>query len=387
MTRSIVFMIFLIGLLSCNSDTSNITFDGKERLEHAKTVADFKAPTYKWGYLNKNGELAITDAFDDLREFNEGKAAYNIGGLWGYLNKDGSIFLEARYKTVEEYSEERAVVQDLNNKNHIIDENKKSIVDSLDYEKVNKYKFGRALVKDAQRYGYIDKNGSLTIDMDYEYATDFDDGLAIVTKNRKQGIIDTKGREVIPILYDKIWLPSSNMVRFKDKNRYGFIDFTSKEKVYSQFHSATNFQDNHAVVNNGNTYQLLQKSGTTKTLPYTLVDHGGEGKWMYALNASYGFLSNDGSVLCPANYDLVMRFREDRAGFAINDVWGYLDEKGEIIIPPKYPLVWDFVDGYARMIGRTGFGYIDKDGIDILPSRYMEVRDFSEGLARIQVYR
>ncbi len=380
-------MIFLISLFSCNNDKSEVLFNGNELVEYRKITDDFEAPKYKWGYLNKNGELAISDRFDDLREFNEGKAAYNIGGLWGYLNKDGSVFLKARYRTVVEYSEGKAIVQDLNNRYHIIDENKEIVSDSLNYEKVNKLKSGRALVKDAQRYGYLDETGNVTIEMDYEYATDFFGGMAIVTKNRKQGIIDVNGQEIIPIQYDKIWLPKSNIIRYKDDNKYGFIDYDTKESVYSQYHSATDFQSDHAIVNNGDKYLVLSKSGKTKSLPYSLVDNGGEGKWMYALNASYGFLSNDGTVLCPANYDLVMRYKEDRAGFAINDIWGYLDEKGEIVIAPKYPLVWDFVDGYARMIGRTGFGYINKDGEDILPAQYMEIRDFSEGLARIQVYR
>ena len=387
MTRDTLFMIFLIVLLGCNSDVNEVQFSGNELIEFEKITADFKAPEFKWGYLNKEGSLAIADKYDDLREFNEGKAAFNMNGLWGYLNKDGSIFLPARYKTVEEYSEERAVVQDLNNKYHLIDNNGVIISDSIPYEKINKYLNGRALIKDSQRYGYIDRQGELAIAMDYEYATDFIDGLAIVTKNRKQGMIDINGSFMIPIKYDKLWPVKSGMIRYRNNNKFGYIDFKSKNEVFSTFSSATDFQDAHAVVNNGNNYLLIDKTGRTIHLPYTLVDTGGEGKWIYALNASYGFLDNDGVVLCPPNFDLVMRYREERAGFALNDVWGYLDEDGKIVIPPKYPLVWDFIDGYARMIGGTGFGFINKNGDDILPSAYMEVRDFSEGLARIQVYR
>ena len=177
------------------------------------------------------------------------------------------------------------------------------------------------------------------------------------------------------------------MIRFKNDNKYGFIDYQTKKEVLKNYNSATDFQKNHAVVNDGDKYLIIDKSGISKSLPYPLVDNGGEGKWMYAVDAGFGFLNNDGSVLCPPSYDLLMRYREDRAGFAINEVWGYLDETGQIVIQPSYPLVWDFKGGYARMIGKTGFGFINKKGEDILPAAYMEVRDFSEGLARIQVYR
>jgi hypothetical protein len=380
-------MIFLIVMSGCHSDVEEKQFYGTELIEFEKITADFNAPNYKWGYLNKNGELSIEDKYDDLREFNEGKAAFNQNGLWGYLNKDGSIFLQARFKTVEEFSEDIAVVKDLNNKFHLIDHKGSVIADSIQYEKINKFLEGKALIRDAQRYGYINKLGELVIEMDYEYATDYNEGFAIVSKNRKQGIIDTDGTIVIPLKYDKIWPVKSGMIRYKNNGKFGFIDSKTKNEVFNQYSSATDFQDEHAVVNNGNKYLLIDKLGKTTHLPYSLVDHGGENKWMYALDASFGFLNNDGSILCPPNYDLVMRYREDRAGFAINEVWGYLDEKGQIIIPPRYPLVWDFVDGYARMIDRTGFGFINKNGDDILPPAYMEVRDFSEGLARIQVYR
>lgn len=387
MTKYTLFMIFLIVLVRCHSDADKIQFTSNELIEFEKIKVDFNAPKFKWGYLNKEGALSIKDKYDDLREFSEGKAAYNSDGLWGYLNIDGSIFLPARYRTVETYSEERAVVQDLNNKYHLIDHNGDIISDSMQYEKVNKFLDGKALIKDSQRYGYIDKHGVLVIEMDYEYATDYIGGLAIVTQNRKQGMIDTDGFIVIPLKYDKIWPVKYGMIRYKVNDKFGYIDFESKKEVFKTFSSATDFQYDHAVIDNGNKYLLIDKSGKTTHLPYSLVDHGGEGKWIYALGASFGFLNNDGSILCSPNYDLVMRYREDRAGFAINGIWGYLDEKGKIIIPPKYPIVWDFVGGHARMIGQRGFGFINKDGDDILPSAYMEVRDFSEGLARIQVYR
>ena len=167
----------------------------------------------------------------------------------------------------------------------------------------------------------------------------------------------------------------------------GSVILSSKKEILSGFASATDFQHNYAIVNDGNNYILIDKSGKKKTLPYSYVDTGGDGKWIYTADAKFGFLQNDGEVLSLPQYDLLMRYREGRAGFAINDSWGYLDENGAIIVPAQYPLVWDFINGYARIIGKFGFGFIDKNGLEILPAQYMEVRDFSEGLARIQVYR
>ena len=387
MTRIFVFMIFLILLSSCKSEEAPVKFTGKEAQVFDRIKKDFQSPQYKWGYLNKNGELAITDKYDDLREFNEDLAVVNIDGLWGYVDKSGSSFLPPRFLTANQFSEGRASVQDLVGGYHIYDKKANLIIDSLKYDNMNKFCSGRALVMKNRKYGYLDKSGNVAIELLYDKANDFKNGLAIVSKDQASGFIDSLGNIVIPLIYDKIYHPKSGLIRYKKNGKFGFINLDDGSIAFSGFINATDFQGGFAVINDGDKYFLLNQKGQKTSLPYSLVDMGGEGKWMYAANAKFGFLNNDGAPLCPPQYDLVMRYKENRAGFAINDVWGYLDESGQIVIPPKFPLVWDFVNGYARMIGKTGFGFIDKNGESLLPAQYMEVRDFSEGLARIQVYR
>jgi len=387
MPNRFAFMIFLIFFIGCANEEPKPIFEGNELKEYQKIVADYQAPQYKWGYLTEKGNLAIEDKYDDLREFNDGLAAMSIGGLWGYIDKKGQVVIPARYRTVKTYSEGIAITQDLNNQFYLLSKTGEVIADSLMYDDVTKFVEGKSVVNSGFLFGYIDKSGKLVIDPIYESARSFSDGIAMVQKKGKYGFIDHDNNQVIPIEYDKIWYPESGMIRYKKDGKYGFIDFSSKKEVFKGFASATDFQERKAIVNDGNNYLLLDKMGNKKQLPFTYVDVGGEGKWIYAADARFGFLNNDGSVLCLPQYDLLMRYRDGRAGFAINDVWGYLDETGTIIIPSQYPLVWDFVNGYARIIGKYGFGFIDKNGYEVLPPRYMEVRDFSEGLARIQVYR
>jgi len=387
MPNRLAFMISLIFVLGCSNDGPKPLFEGKEQKEYEKILADYESPKYKWGYLTEDGKLAVEDKYDDLREFNEGLAAMSTGGLWGFIDKFGRVMIPARYRTVKTYTEEIAVTQDLNGFFHLIKATGEHIGDSLKYDDVSKFQEGKSVVNRDYLFGFIDKEGKIAIEPTYESARAFSNGIAMVQKNEKYGFINHNNKEILPLKYDKIWYPVDDMVRFKKDGKYGYINLISKREVYNGFASATDFQQGRAVINDGNNFLLLDKKGKKTPLPYSYVDIGGEGKWIYAADTRFGFLNNDGSVLCLPQYDLLMRYRDGRAGFAINDVWGYLDEAGSIIIPAQYPLVWDFINGYARIIGRYGFGFIDKNGTEVLAPRYMEVRDFSEGLARIQVYR
>ena len=379
-------MISLILLMGCAQEKPNSLFTGSEAAEYEKVLEDYEEPRFKWGYIDEDGQLIIEDVYDDLREFNEGLAAVSQKGLWGYVDKSGKEVIPPRFRTVKTISEGIAVTQDLNGHFHLINSSGKIMTDTLKFENVSGFEEGMAIVEKGYMRGFINNKGKVVIEPMYETASDFKDGRALV-KRVKYGFINQHGEEELPFVYDKLWYPSQGLARFKKDGIYGFIDMTSKKEQFTGYASASDFYGNYAVVHDGTTYLLIDKAGNQKSLPYAYVEPGGEEKWMYQADNKFGFLNNDGSVLCLPQYDLLMRYQEGRAGFSINDAWGYLDENGEVIIPLRYPLAWDFVNGYARIISRYGFGFIDRYGNEVLSPRYLEVRDFSEGLARIQVYK
>ena len=70
----------------------------------------------KGGYLNTRGEWAIAPQFDDLRDFSEGLAAVNlgancgIGGKWGYIDRDGRVAIPFHFLSAGQFSDGRACV-------------------------------------------------------------------------------------------------------------------------------------------------------------------------------------------------------------------------------------------------------------------------------------
>ena len=63
---------------------------------------------------------------------------------------------------------------------------------------------GRAAFQIGQKYGYIDRTGTVVIPARYDEALEFLDGLAIVRQGEGWGAIDPAGNTVVPFMYDAL---------------------------------------------------------------------------------------------------------------------------------------------------------------------------------------
>ena len=70
------------------------------------------------------------------------------------------------------------------------------------YEYVDGYVEELARVRLNDKWGFIDKSGTLVIPCKYDYSGSFSEGLAGIQLNGKYGFIDKSGTEVIPCKYD-----------------------------------------------------------------------------------------------------------------------------------------------------------------------------------------
>lgn len=75
---------------------------------------------------------------------------------------------------------------------------------SHDFESIEPFTDGLALVKKDRKFGYIDIDEDLKISNKYDFATSFVNKVAIVGKNNRFGLINTAEKSIIPIEYDEI---------------------------------------------------------------------------------------------------------------------------------------------------------------------------------------
>jgi hypothetical protein len=113
--------------------------------------------TYKFGYIDENGKLAINPAFEEAQNFSEGLAAVCVGTgcyysldkkdkprKWGYIDKTGLMVIPVQFDEARDFKE------------------------------------GLASVSIGGKCGYVDKNGKFSINPQFDFADSFENGFARV---------------------------------------------------------------------------------------------------------------------------------------------------------------------------------------------------------------
>ena len=181
----------------------------------------------KYGYINERGEEVIPcqrkayiyreGEIDEtvLPDFSEGMAilytftadkssytgADESSFRYGYINKNGEELIPAQYKKASDFHEGLALVEDLNGKQMFINKSGEKIAEiDSEYWCIDGINDGLALVSQNSgyvSYGYIDKTGKVVIPLKYSEARPFSEGLAYVSNDSFKGFIDVNGHEVI----------------------------------------------------------------------------------------------------------------------------------------------------------------------------------------------
>ena len=98
--------------------------------------------------------------------------------------------------------------------------------DILWFEEATSFLEGLALVKVANRYGYLATNGKYIVEPRFEDASPFAEGLAAVKVKNKWGFIDKTGKVVIKPEYDRVFSFAEESACINVGEKWGFIDKT-----------------------------------------------------------------------------------------------------------------------------------------------------------------
>jgi WG containing repeat len=115
-------------------------------------------------YMNIDGEIAISDKFNEAHDFHEGLSAVKKDSLWGFIDVKGNVVVPYRFDYAYDFKSGFAVVKKGNNYGII---NKKGdIIAETKYSEISNFNLGYSCFKDAKtnNYGLIDVNGNVIID-------------------------------------------------------------------------------------------------------------------------------------------------------------------------------------------------------------------------------
>ena len=229
----------------------------------ACTVLDEGKPTY----IDKNGEIKFVVDCDEAGNFIEGFAIIRIKEKWGFINKEGKIAIPATFDRVSFFSEGLAPIMlrsetSSDNSWGYIDITGKIVINPQ-FSSAGTFKDGIALVNNGKQYGYIDKEGKYLINPQFDYASNFENGLAAISQGNSYGYINKEGKIVINPQFNNA-LPFSNnqiaVIKSGD-NKWGYIDSEGKFKINPQFDWATPFYNKIAFVRVAGKWGFIDEEG------------------------------------------------------------------------------------------------------------------------------
>lgn len=169
--------------------------------------ASFVSKNKMVGFINENGEIVIKPMYKSTGIFSlglawakqmpQGKEKIKVG----FINEQGEWEIEPKFDMVKEFDQksQRALVE-VNDQRFYIDPSGEEIR-VKHASKFGPFENGYAWAYDGRFFGFIDPEGSWSIEPQFDYVIGFENGLAFVSKGNNWGMINVNGEIIIPINY------------------------------------------------------------------------------------------------------------------------------------------------------------------------------------------
>lgn len=327
---------------------------------------------YEGGLIKRVGNaISVTNKLLALAE--PQLIPYRKGNKWGFCNTDKKIVIDCEFDKVEEFSEGAAVVKKFG-KYGFVEINGKITSNGLlrHFVILNSLKEGMAsaafdINKDKRKWGFVNKNNTEIIEFGYDAVSDFCEGLARVRINGKYGFIDKSNSIVIPFSYDNVHSFSGGFANVRIGEKWGYIDKMGNEIIPVEINS---FEILESLT--GKTEKSIYPKIIKKESKYCLIDQN---------NKPLNNMRFD----CIDNQD--MGFCNELMDVEINGKWGFINKEGDQIVPCIYDDVFPFFDGLACALKNEYWGFIDTIGNEAIQFIYDEVFPFSNGIAKVETER
>jgi WG containing repeat len=235
-------------------------------------------------------------------------------------------------------------------------------------------------------YGFIDRNGKLTIPPQLFGAKDFSEGLAPARPNylknywqekNRWGFIDKSGNFKIAPHFQQVERFSNGLAAVMENDRWGYIDRQGIYVIPPIFSQAESFKDGIAcAVSYPNPENSLQGDSQYLNIKGEVIR-----------KVSLKFIKDKNLAICEKS-------SEGLTPIFIGDKYGYMNRQGKVVIQPRFSIVFSFSEGLARVQASSApnsrqdykYGYINTKGKWVIAPQpqFIRAKEFHEGLAVVE---
>jgi WG containing repeat len=141
-------------------------------------------PGCKFTFVDTAGQIISDLRFESAKQFSEGLAPVQVGGLWGYIDTSGKMVIPPRFESAAPFSGGLGLVSS----NHLFGyiDQVGSFVIQPQFKSADSFADGLALIGDEESgYFYINKSGQQAFSGKFLIASSFFKGLAHVKVSQK----------------------------------------------------------------------------------------------------------------------------------------------------------------------------------------------------------
>jgi hypothetical protein len=243
-----------------------------------------------------------------------------------------------------------------------IDRNGNTII-APQFDWVDLFVAGRALVKSDGKYGAIDTTGRFAITPAYDLMSRFDRGLAVVLVGDRLGVVDQNGQRVVPAehglivrISDSAFLVAEPPYTHAGRQLSSLGDRVSRSLPYA-------YGKRWGIVASGGAWIVPPKFAKVSALSDDL-----NGLFWAAdsanASARWQLMNPHGAPVSKDLFDHVQQVQpdQDRAIVQRGGRWGAINGRGEIVVDLKFDWLGYFRDGWAPYRLARREGRIDVDG-------------------------
>ncbi len=384
----------------------------------------------KYSVVDRNGTKLNTETYDLIREYKEGRAAFNkggiwkvtrynsdlklLGGKWGYLDASGKEIIAPVYDYVYDFENGKAKVRS-GQRIFWIDKDGKETTPPSSVKKENAFTIYCA----PGFFGYVGLDGRYVIQPQYFIAKEFSEGLAAVmplrvsdmdcgfTPERNSSEYSSSHNSYNGLLKNLVNLDRDYGIDFNDHERnyrdsihmadslialmtsarrlYGYADKTGNMVLPAKYEVALPFHNGCAYVLFREKWGVIDTKGNWVFAPVlewpgelqiVRYEYGNDGRQYYV------YEYNEQDIYAEGNTENIYSFSEGIGCIYKYGKYGFIDTTGRIIASPVYDEAKPFLNGFAAVRHGKYWGFIDRTGKETIPLRYTAAGSFTaEGLA------
>ena len=314
-----------------------------------------------WGYIDSTCSFKLDPVFENAGEFHNKRAFVMKAGHAAYINDSGRVICPFQFLQATDFSDSLAFVLDKNNTIQCIDVDMKTKFTLKDVQETSVFKGGLAAIKQADKYGFINKTGEVVIPCQYDDVLFFSDGLCAVavTKQIEDSTysewtyIDATGKTAINSVFEVAQNFNAGLAAVKRNGKWSWIDKKDKDVFGNDFEECQSFKDGFAAYKKDGFFGLINKSGKLILTPsYAIIGNFNEGLAMVSLGPeTVGFIDTTGVIKIQPQFQSASYFHNNFCYIFKDNKIGLLTKSGRLFCTGQF-------DSAPGFLG-ADFGFVD----------------------------